>query len=190
MRDALVALIIAVILLTIIGYAWVALILAFSGALVLLAAPPSKPVEKKEKKWQDVPVPDAGPYPDFNFWKEHVGNATEQFMKIMQAFGVHYAYDDLQGKLKETIWGKKGSDDQWFYTPWGTVKANKKMNPLYLHAMMDLATRLAKRAAEEPDPEKRKQILQELEDINKKIKDIMEGKYPPEEEEQDKKDNK
>jgi len=70
METAIAIIVLLVLILVAVGQPWLAILLAFGGALAIAGAPPSSPKPKKE--WGDVPVPEAGGYPGWDFWKAQI----------------------------------------------------------------------------------------------------------------------
>jgi len=103
METAIAIIVLLVLILVAVGQPWLAILLAFGGALAIAGAPPSSPKPKKE--WGDVPVPEAGGYPGWDFWKAQIEGATETAMKALRlGTGIQYAADALGDIHKKTLW--------------------------------------------------------------------------------------
>ncbi|NPA76697.1 MAG: hypothetical protein GXN93_02995 [Candidatus Diapherotrites archaeon] len=170
METAIAIIVILIIILVAVGQPWLAIILAFGGALAIAGAPPKQPKPKKE--WGDIPVPQAGGYPGWDFWKGQIEGATETAMKALRlGTGIQYAADALSDFHKKTLWDAD-VPIQWYMTPWGPMLASKKANLAELYQLMSEAAAIEQRIKVARDPEEVKKLREQLAEIRKKIEKV------------------
>ena len=182
MERAVVLLVALVVGLAVLGYPWLAVLLAFGGALAIAAAPRESPAQPApERKWEDVPVPEAGGYPGWDFWVKHVEGAADTVMKALRlGTGIQYAADELGGFWKKTVWDAD-VPVQWVMTPWGPMLVNKKANLAVLYQLLTEAYAVQARLANAKDPEEVKELQKRLLEIRRRIEKAYGGEYKAEE---------
>ncbi|HIP74223.1 MAG TPA: hypothetical protein EYH14_01050 [Euryarchaeota archaeon] len=179
MEKAVVILIALVVGLTVLGYPWLAVILAFGGALAIAAMPATRstPDRPPERKWEDVPVPEAGEYPGWDFWVKHVEKATETAMDALRlGTGIQYLSDEIGDFWKKKVWDAD-VPIMWVMTPWGPMSVNKKANLAVLYQLITEAYAVQARIANAKDPEEVKELQKKLLEIRKRIENAYLGKY-------------
>jgi len=170
METAIAIIVLLVLILVAVGQPWLAILLAFGGALAIAGAPPSSPKPKKE--WGDVPVPAAGGYPGWDFWKAQIEGATETAMKALRlGTGIQYAADALGDIHKKTLWDAD-VPIQWYMTPWGPMLASKKANLAELYQLMSEAAAIEQRIKVAKDPKEVEELQKKLAEIRKKIEKV------------------
>ncbi len=171
--SAFIIIALAVIIIAAIGYPWLAIILAFGGALTLIAMPPDQPSPKKE--WSDLPpVPEAGSYPGWDFWVKHIENATKTVMDTLRTFtGIHYAVDSWSDTVKKKLWDADIPTELRWNPYVGPYWAHKKTSDAIIVQMYQRILMLQQAYIQEKDPERRKEIKKELEELIKKYNDYI-----------------
>ncbi len=170
MEVAIAVIILLMVILVAAGQPWLAIIVAFGGALAIAGAPPSS--SKPKKGWGDVPVPEAGSYPGWDFWKSNIKDATAVFMDALRTgTGIQYAADALSDFHKKKLWDAD-VPIQWIMTPWGPMLPNKKANIPALYQLMSEAAAIEQRIKVAKDPEEVKELQKMLAEIRKKIEKI------------------
>jgi len=177
MEKAVVLLIVLVVGITVLGYPWLAVILAFGGALAIAASPTTRPAPTPGRKWEDVAVPGAGDYPGWDFWVKHVEGATDTVMDALRlGTGIQYAADELGDFWKKKVWDAD-VPVTWVMTPWGAMLVNKKANLAILYQLLTEAYAIQARISSAKDPEEVKELQKKLLGIRKRIEDAYGGKY-------------
>lgn len=175
MEKAVFILIVLVVTITVLGHPWLAVLLAFGGALAIAAMPPSKPAP--ERKWDNVPVPEAGGYPGWEFWIKHIEGATDTIMEALRlGTGIQYASDELGGFWKKKVWDAD-VPVTWVMSPWGAMLVSKKANLAVLYQLLTEAYAVQARLANAKDPEEVKELQKRLLEIRKRIEKAYGGKY-------------
>ena len=171
--SALIILAVAVIIITAIGYPWLAVLLAFGGALAVMAMPSAQHTSKKE--WSDLPpVPEAGSYPSWDFWVKHIEGATKTIMDTLRTFtGIHYAVDAWSDNIKKKVWGADIPTELRWNPYVGPYWAHKKTSDAIIVQMYQRILMLQQAYIQEKDPKRRKEIKEELEDLINKYNNYI-----------------
>ncbi len=158
----------AVVGLALIGYGWLAVLLAFGGTLAVLAMPPEQPRPKRE--WNDLPpVPEAGSYPGWDFWEKHITGATKTIMDTLRTFtGIHYAVDSWGDIIKKKVWDADIPTELRWNPYVGPYWAHKKTSDAITVQMLQRIWMLQQAVAQEKDPKRREELKKELDDLVQK----------------------
>jgi len=173
MRWELVILGVAVVGLALAGLPWLALLLAFGGALAIMAASPRSGSQKRE--WSDLPpVPEAGSYPGWDFWVKHIEGATKTIMDTLRTFtGIHYAVDEWGGIIKKKVWDADIPTELRWNPYVGPYWAHKKTSDAIIVQMYQRILMLQQAYINEKDPKRREEIKRELEELVKKYNEYI-----------------
>ncbi len=154
MREGVLALLIGVVIvLTLIGQPFLAILVGFVGALGILMSG-----EGGKKSFEPVEVPPAGGYPGWDFWKktlEDLGTLAGDVLKTTTKIDVPI---DVWGDFwKEKVWKKEGGSDEWVI-PGLLEKVDKNVHlvKLTLQPIERLETTLQNMYAYAPESEKPK----------------------------------
>ncbi|MDN5358690.1 MAG: hypothetical protein PWP76_533 [Candidatus Diapherotrites archaeon] len=174
MRGAALVILVALVVgLTVAGFPWAAVILAFGGALAIIAMPPAQP--RKSKEWSDLPpVPEPGSYPGWDFWVKNIQDATKTAMDFLRQFtGIHYAADDVGDKIKKKIWDADVPTELRWNPYIGVYWAHKKTSDAIILQMYQRILLLQQQILKETDPDRRKELKKELDDLIQKFNDYV-----------------
>lgn len=170
MEMAIILLIMMVVGLAVLGFPWLAVILAFGGALAITAMPKGDDDDdSSKKKWEDVPVPGAGDYPKKDFWIKHIEGATETVMDSLRlGTGIQYLADEIGGFWKKTVWDAD-VPIMWVMTPWGAMLVSKKANLAMLYQLLTEAYAIQAKIASARTPEEVKELQKMLLEDRKSV---------------------
>lgn len=150
----LVALIGAVILLTLTGQPFLAILVGFTGALALIMSG-----EGGKKSFEPVEVPPAGDYPGWDFWKETLESTGTLAGDVLKtATKVDVPIDMWGDFVKGSIWKKAGGGSDEWIIPGLMEKVDKNVHLLRMamQPVERLEATLQNMYAHAPDSEKRK----------------------------------